>query len=156
MQLSFGIGTRLTCDIPQVKPLNIVIKLVECNGKPVAKLSDSPGKTICHDKAFVRALRKAFDLRRCVKQVNHACAKRPESGRFVTLLTILPVLAAMVTILPFTLRHIYVHNLRCFYRISVPLCTRSEYIEFANKLFTQQEQSNYVGDNQKTDSNISH
>ncbi|MTD26593.1 nicotinate phosphoribosyltransferase [Erwinia sorbitola] len=58
----FGIGTRLTCDIPQVKPLNIVIKLVECNGKPVAKLSDSPGKTICHDQAFVRALRKAFDL----------------------------------------------------------------------------------------------
>lgn len=58
----FGIGTRLTCDIPQVTPLNIVIKLVECNGKPVAKLSDSPGKTICQDKAFVRALRKAFDL----------------------------------------------------------------------------------------------
>lgn len=58
----FGIGTRLTCDIPEVKPLNIVIKLVECNGKPVAKLSDSPGKTICQDKAFVRALRKAFDL----------------------------------------------------------------------------------------------
>lgn len=62
INLGFGIGTRLTCDIPQVKPLNIVIKLVECNGKPVAKLSDSPGKTICHDKAFVRALRKAFDL----------------------------------------------------------------------------------------------
>ena len=62
VKLSFGIGTRLTCDLPQVKPLNIVIKLVECNGKPVAKLSDSPGKTICHDKAFVRALRKAFDL----------------------------------------------------------------------------------------------
>jgi len=62
VNLGFGIGTRLTCDIPQVKPLNIVIKLVECNGKPVAKLSDSPGKTICHDKAFVRALREAFDL----------------------------------------------------------------------------------------------
>lgn len=62
VKLGFGIGTRLTCDIPGVKPLNIVIKLVECNGKPVAKLSDSPGKTICHDKAFVSALRKAFDL----------------------------------------------------------------------------------------------
>ena len=62
INLGFGIGTRLTCDIPGVKPLNIVIKLVECNGKPVAKLSDSPGKTICHDKAFVRALREAFDL----------------------------------------------------------------------------------------------
>ena len=62
VKLSFGIGTRLTCDIPGVKPLNIVIKLVECNGKPVAKLSDSPGKTICHDQAFVRALREAFDI----------------------------------------------------------------------------------------------
>ncbi|WP_038913758.1 nicotinate phosphoribosyltransferase [Dickeya zeae] len=63
----FGIGTRLTCDIPGVKPLNIVIKLVECNGKPVAKLSDSPGKTICQDQAFVSALRKAFDLPRVKK-----------------------------------------------------------------------------------------
>ena len=62
VNLVFGIGTRLTCDIPGVKPLNIVIKLVECNGKPVAKLSDSPGKTMCHDKAFVRALREAFSL----------------------------------------------------------------------------------------------
>ncbi|MEE4485191.1 nicotinate phosphoribosyltransferase [Serratia ficaria] len=62
INLGFGIGTRLTCDIPGVKPLNIVIKLVECKGKPVAKLSDSPGKTICQDQAFVKALRKAFDL----------------------------------------------------------------------------------------------
>ncbi|PLV62221.1 nicotinate phosphoribosyltransferase [Erwinia sp. B116] len=67
VNLVFGIGTRLTCDIPQVKPLNIVIKLVECNGKPVAKLSDSPGKTICEDQAFVHALRKAFDLPRVKK-----------------------------------------------------------------------------------------
>ncbi|MFO6298925.1 nicotinate phosphoribosyltransferase [Rahnella selenatireducens] len=62
VNLVFGIGTRLTCNIPDVKPLNIVIKLIQCNGKPVAKLSDSPGKTICQDKAFVKALRKAFDL----------------------------------------------------------------------------------------------
>ncbi|AUH00465.1 nicotinate phosphoribosyltransferase [Pectobacteriaceae bacterium CE70] len=62
INLIFGIGTHLTCDIPGVTPLNIVIKLVECNGKPVAKLSDSPGKTICRDPAFVSALRKAFDL----------------------------------------------------------------------------------------------
>lgn len=62
INLAFGIGTRLTCNIPGVKPLNIVIKLVECKGKPVAKLSDSPGKTICQDPAFVKALRKAFDL----------------------------------------------------------------------------------------------
>ncbi|EKT58446.1 nicotinate phosphoribosyltransferase [Providencia sneebia] len=62
VNLIFGIGTRLTCNIPGVIPLNIVIKLVECNGKPVAKLSDSPGKTICEDDEFVNQLRKAFDL----------------------------------------------------------------------------------------------
>ncbi|HFF4651489.1 TPA: nicotinate phosphoribosyltransferase [Yersinia enterocolitica] len=62
VKLVFGIGTRLTCNIPGVKPLNIVIKLVECNDKPVAKLSDSPGKTICHDPAFVDELREAFAM----------------------------------------------------------------------------------------------
>ncbi|MFJ5407274.1 nicotinate phosphoribosyltransferase [Pectobacterium punjabense] len=67
VNLVFGMGTRLTCDIPGVKPLNIVIKLVECNGKPVAKLSDSPGKTICQDQNFVCELRKAFDLPRVKK-----------------------------------------------------------------------------------------
>ena len=67
VNLVFGIGTRLTCDTPGVKPLNIVIKLVECNGKPVAKLSDSPGKTICQDQNFVCELRKAFDLPRVKK-----------------------------------------------------------------------------------------
>ncbi len=42
-QVSFGIGTNLTNDMGQ-KPLNIVLKLVECNGQSVAKISDSPGK----------------------------------------------------------------------------------------------------------------
>ncbi|QCI19921.1 MAG: nicotinate phosphoribosyltransferase [Buchnera aphidicola (Brevicoryne brassicae)] len=58
----FGIGTKLTCDIPYVKPLNIVIKLVKCNGRPVAKLSDSPGKTFCLDKKFLRNLCKVFNV----------------------------------------------------------------------------------------------
>lgn len=62
VRVAFGIGTRLTCDIRGVSPLNIVIKLLSCNGKPVAKLSDSPGKTICHDQSFVKALQKAFEL----------------------------------------------------------------------------------------------
>lgn len=60
--VSFGIGTKLTCDLPGVTALNIVLKLVECNGGPVAKLSDSPGKTMCHDKAFIEKLQQAFNL----------------------------------------------------------------------------------------------
>lgn len=59
----FGIGTKLTCDIPNVNPLNIVIKLIECNGKPVAKLSDSPEKIVCFNKLFMENLKKAFSLK---------------------------------------------------------------------------------------------
>lgn len=59
---SFGIGTQLTCDLPGVSPMNIVFKLVECNGGPVAKISDSAGKTLCRDADFIRRLRQAFQL----------------------------------------------------------------------------------------------
>ncbi|MGE6108574.1 nicotinate phosphoribosyltransferase [Aeromonas sobria] len=61
---SFGIGTQLTCDLPGVTPMNIVFKLMECNGGPVAKISDSPGKTLCRDADFVRHLKQAFHLPR--------------------------------------------------------------------------------------------
>ena len=60
-QLAFGVGTNLTNDVgPQ--PLNIVIKMVRCNGQPVAKLSDSPGKNLCQDKAYVTYLRQVFQI----------------------------------------------------------------------------------------------
>ncbi|XBC39053.1 MAG: nicotinate phosphoribosyltransferase [Buchnera aphidicola (Nurudea shiraii)] len=62
INIIFGIGTQLTCDIPNVTPLNIVIKLVECNGKPVAKISDSSGKTVCCNKMFMKDLKFAFNL----------------------------------------------------------------------------------------------
>ena len=59
---SFGIGTRLTCDIPGVEPTNMVIKMISCNGEPVAKISDSPGKTMCRDEAFIAYLKHVFAL----------------------------------------------------------------------------------------------
>lgn len=62
INMIFGIGTQLTCDIPCVKPLNIVIKLIQCNGKPVAKISDSPGKTFCIDSNFLKILHKTFNI----------------------------------------------------------------------------------------------
>lgn len=58
-QLAFGIGTSLTNDVG-LEPLNIVIKMVECNGQPVAKLSDSPGKTLCEDETYLAYLRQVF------------------------------------------------------------------------------------------------
>lgn len=56
----FGIGTNLTNDMG-VKPLNIVMKLTHCNGQPVAKLSDDPGKTMCDDAVFLAYLRQVFN-----------------------------------------------------------------------------------------------
>jgi nicotinate phosphoribosyltransferase len=55
----FGIGTNLTNDLGLV-PLQIVMKLVECNGQSVAKLSDSPGKTMSQDATFLAYLRQVF------------------------------------------------------------------------------------------------
>lgn len=55
----FGIGTKLMNDLGP-KALNIVMKLTRCNGSPVAKLSDSPGKTLCDDEGFVRYLGQVF------------------------------------------------------------------------------------------------
>ncbi len=62
-QTGFGIGTNLTHDFgPQFPALEIVMKLVRCNGRPVAKLSDSPGKTICDDETFLAYLRDVFEV----------------------------------------------------------------------------------------------
>jgi nicotinate phosphoribosyltransferase len=55
----FGIGTQLTNDTPHAA-LNIVMKLTRCNGQPVAKLSDSPGKSMCTDETFLAYLRQVF------------------------------------------------------------------------------------------------
>ncbi len=60
-RLAFGIGTNLTNDVG-VEPLQIVIKMTECNGQPVAKLSDSPGKTMSKDEGYLAYLRQVFGI----------------------------------------------------------------------------------------------
>jgi nicotinate phosphoribosyltransferase len=60
-QTGFGIGTNLTNDVG-LAPLNIVMKLTACNQQPVAKLSDSPGKTLCDDQTFLAYLRQVFQV----------------------------------------------------------------------------------------------
>ncbi|MBE0589769.1 MAG: nicotinate phosphoribosyltransferase [Hydrogenophaga sp.] len=59
--LGFGIGTHLSNDVG-LTPLNIVMKLTSANGQPVAKLSDSPGKTLCDDQTFLAYLRQVFNV----------------------------------------------------------------------------------------------
>jgi len=58
---SFGIGTNLTNDLGY-EPINIVIKMTECNGQPVAKVSDVPGKTVSKDPGYLSYLRQVFGL----------------------------------------------------------------------------------------------
>ncbi|GDX56375.1 nicotinate phosphoribosyltransferase [Comamonadaceae bacterium] len=60
-QLAFGIGTHLTNDLGY-EPLQIVIKMVRCNGQPVAKLSDTPSKNMCDDEKYLAYLRQVFDI----------------------------------------------------------------------------------------------
>ncbi|MFY8019517.1 MAG: nicotinate phosphoribosyltransferase [Inhella sp.] len=61
VQLGFGIGTHLSNDLGPT-PLNIVMKITHANGQPVAKLSDSPGKTLCEDETFLAYLRQVFGV----------------------------------------------------------------------------------------------
>jgi len=60
-QLAFGIGTNLTNDLGY-EPLQIVIKMVQCNGQPVAKLSDTPSKNMCDDENYLTYLRQVFGI----------------------------------------------------------------------------------------------
>jgi len=60
--VSFGIGTYITNDF-DYKALQIVLKMIMCNGRPVAKKSDSPGKGMCTDHLYMDYLERAFDKR---------------------------------------------------------------------------------------------
>ncbi len=60
-QLAFGIGTNLTNDLGY-EALQIVIKMVHCNGQPVAKLSDTPSKNMCNDEKYLAYLRQVFEI----------------------------------------------------------------------------------------------
>ena len=62
INVSFGIGTNLTCDLDGVKPMSMVLKMTSCNGQPVAKISDEAAKTQCRDPNFVSYLRHVFKV----------------------------------------------------------------------------------------------
>ncbi len=61
-KVSFGIGTFCSNDTC-AEPLNIVIKLQYVNGRPVAKLSDSPGKAMCRDDDYLDYLQRSVAFR---------------------------------------------------------------------------------------------
>ena len=61
VQPVFGIGTHLTNDFAR-PALSLVMKMVQCNGQPVAKISDSPGKGMCDDADYLRYLMQVFRI----------------------------------------------------------------------------------------------
>lgn len=63
LMTSYGIGTNLTCDIPGVTALQIVMKMTECNGNPVAKVSDSSGKGMCRDLEYGSYLQSRISVK---------------------------------------------------------------------------------------------
>jgi len=59
---AFGIGTYLSNDTC-VPALNIVMKVTKCNGMDVAKISDTPGKSMCKSQEYVDYLQRCIDWR---------------------------------------------------------------------------------------------
>lgn len=59
-KVAFGIGTYLANDTKE-KPLNIVMKTTSCNNMDVAKISDTPGKGMCKNPAYVDYLQRSID-----------------------------------------------------------------------------------------------
>lgn len=61
-KVAFGIGTFIANDT-NAPALNIVCKVIECNGCPVAKLSDVEGKGMCQDEEYVKYLKRTIEWR---------------------------------------------------------------------------------------------
>ncbi len=61
-KVSFGIGTFCSNDTCE-EALNIVIKLQYVNGRPVAKLSDTPSKAMCRDMDYLEYLKRSVEFR---------------------------------------------------------------------------------------------
>jgi nicotinate phosphoribosyltransferase len=62
IMVSFGIGTHITNDF-DYRALQIVLKMIRCNGQPVAKVSDTPAKGMCTDQSYEDYLKRTFDKR---------------------------------------------------------------------------------------------
>lgn len=61
-KVSFGIGTFCSNDTEE-DALNIVIKLQYVNGRAVAKLSDTPSKSMCRDEDYLKYLKSSVEFR---------------------------------------------------------------------------------------------
>lgn len=60
IKISHGVGTNLSNDLG-ILALQNVFKQVEVNGRPVAKLSNNPSKTMCEDKTYLDYLKSCLN-----------------------------------------------------------------------------------------------
>ena len=61
-KIAFGIGTYLSNDT-SAPALNIVMKITKCNGQDVAKISDTPGKSVCKSIEYTEYLERCINWR---------------------------------------------------------------------------------------------
>lgn len=62
IKVAFGIGTFIVADTT-IKAMNQVLKVVDVNGRPVAKLSDVTGKNMCRDEQYIDYLKRTIKWR---------------------------------------------------------------------------------------------
>lgn len=62
IKVSAGIGTNITNDF-DYRAVQIVLKMIRCNGQPVAKISDNPKKGMCTDQPYADYLQKVYNRR---------------------------------------------------------------------------------------------
>ena len=60
IKVGFGIGTDLTNDTGLFKALQLVMKMIYCNGQPVAKCPDTAGKGMCEDPEYETYLKSVI------------------------------------------------------------------------------------------------
>ncbi len=61
LHCSFGIGTNLTNDMG-LQPIQVVIKMTHCQGKPVGKITDSPEKQTLENPIYLKRLARVFEV----------------------------------------------------------------------------------------------
>lgn len=61
-RIVFGIGTNLTNDLGP-PALDLVLKMIHTKNQPVIKITDSPGKTVCDDLAYLEKIKTLFNIK---------------------------------------------------------------------------------------------
>lgn len=71
INIAIGQGTKMMNNLGR-KALSMVMKVVETNGKPVVKLSDAPGKTMCENQEYIDYVKKVYEYEPIPELAGHA------------------------------------------------------------------------------------